>query len=780
MPRRWRTARSVSVHSVLSRLLSAVLVTLVAGLTIAASVTAAPSSELYRKPDRSIRIDQGASPTKEDLQYAGGPVMPSVTTYTIYWEPGSQVTTAQYKDLIDGFLSNTAADSGASNNIFAVTPQYEDNEGDPASYLERFGKRLLDAGNYPASVCKAPKHQLCLNDSEIEAELDRVTSGLPTGLRTLFILLLPSGVQFCSSHSGCSFGSHGSTCAYHWADEARRQPLVYAVVPFQTGKCLTKEYPNEKQADAAIDQIAHESIEAITDPIVGTAWANGNVEIADECKEEFGAVSGKKGKEYNQVINGAHYYVQEMWSNRQDACVQRPPAGGVAPPSAQFSVTPTHPALGETAAFDASATSDPGATINVYGWVFGDGANAVTLSPTTEHAYLSSGYFTAKLSVTDSDSLIGVASKVIAAGSGATNISALGAGTFHTCAVLVGGDVGCWGRDDFGQLGNGETTCSSCSNPQPIAVVDLGGPAKAIYGGVDHTCAQLDSGEVECWGGGQYGQLGVFTAEGESTIPVSTGVTASALATGAFHTCAIPEGTGSVKCWGENQFGQLGDGTTTNASHPVLVQNIAGAGAIAAGSGSYSTCALLPEGAVDCWGENKYGQLGNGTTTNSTKPVRVGEVTGAVKIAVGAQHACALLTTGEIVCWGQNQSGQLGNGTTINSSLPVAVEGIASAIDISAGYKSACALLVDDTVRCWGSDEYGQLGNGEAGAGAQSDVPVKVVGLPSATSIVSGGYHTCAVLEDHQGACWGRGGLGQLGDGSPTIAEQPIPISPIP
>jgi alpha-tubulin suppressor-like RCC1 family protein len=716
----------------------------------------------------------------EDIQYRGGPVMPSVTTYTIYWEPGSQVTTSQYKNLVDGFLENVAADSGRTTNLFGVTPQYEDSEGDQVTYAERFGERIIDTNSYPTSACKAPKHQLCLNDSEIETELERATSGLPTGLRTLYILLLPSGVQFCSSHSGCSFGQNSMTCAYHWADKALNQPLVYAVVPFQYGKCLKKEYPNEKQADGAIDQIAHESIEAITDPIVGTAWANGNGEIADACKNEFGAVSGKKGKEYNQVINGAHYYVQEMWSNRQDACVQRPPAGGVAPPSAQFSVTPTNPAQGETATFDASATSDPGATVDVYGWVFGDGTNAVTLSATTNHAYSSSGYFTAKLSVTDSDSLLGVVSKVIAAGSGATNISALGAGTFHTCAVLVGGDVGCWGRNDFGQLGNGETTCSSCSNPQPTAVVNLGGHAKAIYGGVDHTCAQLENGEVECWGGGQYGQLGVTVPEGESALPVSTGLTASALATGAFHTCALPAGTGNVECWGENQFGQLGDGTTMNASHPVTVENIADASAIAAGSGSYSTCALLSEGAVDCWGENKYGQLGNGTTTNSPTPVRVGEVTGAIKVAVGAQHACALLATGGIVCWGQNQNGQLGNGTTTSSSLPVAVEGITNAVDITAGYKSTCALLVDGTVRCWGSDEYGQLGNGEAGAGAQFDAPVKVVGLPNATSIVSGGYHTCAVLQDHQGACWGRGGFGQLGDGSPTIAEQPIPISPIP
>src|SRR5438876_1878896 len=231
------------------------------------------------------------------------------------------------------------------------------------------------------------------------------------------------------------------------------------------------------------------------------------------------------------------------------------------------------------------------------------------------------------------------------------------------------------------------------------------------------------------------GQTQRFTATG-------VGV-ATAVELGSFYSCSLLQ-DGTVRCWGDNSAGQLGDGTTTNASTPVAVAGIGGA--VAVTGGGFHTCARFLDGTLECWGRNDFGQLGDPATTsfNSVTPVRVTGITSAIAVAAGGFHTCALLADGTVRCWGENDFGQLGNGTsdpapgtptTFNPS-PVTVSGIPTAVAISAGGWHTCALLRDGTVQCWGENTYGQLGNGATTAPpapGRSSTPATVTGITTAT-----------------------------------------------
>jgi hypothetical protein len=203
------------------------------------------------------------------------------------------------------------------------------------------------------------------------------------------------------------------------------------------------------------------------------------------------------------------------------------------------------------------------------------------------------GSYRLKLSVDKGRKLLGF--RVVTAPSLSAGRS-LSAGYSHTCDLLSGGTVKCWGRNNNGQLGNGTRTDSAT----PVRVSGIT-TATAIDADADHTCAVLSGGTVECWGTG-------------GTTPVQvTGIAgATAISAGSYHTCALLS-SGTIKCWGDNWNGQLGDGTKTNRTRPVRVSGITTAIAIRAGDGH--TCALLSGGTVECWGANTDGQLGDGTTT---------------------------------------------------------------------------------------------------------------------------------------------------------------------
>ena len=356
----------------------------------------------------------------------------------------------------------------------------------------------------------------------------------------------------------------------------------------------------------------------------------------------------------------------------------------------------------------------------------------------------------------------------------------LAAGESHTCALTATTGVKCWGYNIAGQLGDGTTTNSDL----PVDVVGLDSGVTALAAGGNHTCALTSTGGVKCWGFNRFGQLG-NDATTNSNQPVdvvglSSGVVA--LSAGHIHTCALIN-TGSVKCWGRNNSGQLGDGTTTQRNTPVDVMGLSDA-VVAISTGGHHTCVITDVGGVRCWGFGSSGQLGNAESYGSLVPVDVtGLGSGVASIASGYEHTCALLKAGGVKCWGNNGSGQLGDGTTVNSSTPVVVVGSGMSVlaiaaghfhscmlvsagiiqcwggydaplnigmvsVIAAGGYHTCVLLTDGGVQCWGRNNYGQLGNGMT---ANTVVLVNVIGSFFADADMDGIQNDADADDDNDG-----------------------------
>jgi alpha-tubulin suppressor-like RCC1 family protein len=218
--------------------------------------------------------------------------------------------------------------------------------------------------------------------------------------------------------------------------------------------------------------------------------------------------------------------------------------------------------------------------------------------------------------------------------------------------------------------------------------------------------------------------------------------------------------------------------TRVVSSTPVSVPGLTGVTAIALGT--FHTCALRADGRVACWGENKEGQLGDGTTVDSPTPVVVAGVTGVTEISAGAYGTCALLSSGEIRCWGENRQSELGTGTAASfSATPVSIVGIARATEVSVGYASSCALLPDGTVQCWGDDTYGELGDGTTMLSGSIPTPRAVSGLTGVAAVAAGGDFACALLGAGTVECWGTNSAGQIGGGAGgNGSSTPVVVNP--
>lgn len=243
------------------------------------------------------------------------------------------------------------------------------------------------------------------------------------------------------------------------------------------------------------------------------------------------------------------------------------------------------------------------------------------------------------------------------------------------------------------------------------------------------------------------------------------------VAAGTDFTCARKTDA-TVWCWGLNTSGQLGDGTTTNRTRPVQVSNLTGVADV--DNQSDFACALKSDGTVWCWGNGGFGQLGNGATTNSNTPVQVTGLSGVTQISTGYGHACAVLSDGTVRCWGWNVNHMLGNGTTTSSSTPISVSGITTATQIQAGAWNNCVLLADQTITCWGSGSQ-MRGSGGSGSGSVKTSPTGISGVTMLSN--AHGQHICAKMSDQSVKCWGYNDHGQVGDNSQVDRNTPVVIA---
>ena len=359
--------------------------------------------------------------------------------------------------------------------------------------------------------------------------------------------------------------------------------------------------------------------------------------------------------------------------------------------------------------------------------------------------------------------------EIVASGQSASQFTSITAGDEHTCGLTTGAGVICWGANGDGQVGDG--TAFAYRPPVGVATLQRGVQAVVANGG--HSCALLSGGGVNCWGGNQAGQLG-DGGTSERRVPVAVlGLpeSATALAVGGSHTCALLQ-SGGVACWGGNLRGQLGNGTTIDQKTPVLVPGLGGL-VTALAAGANHTCALLQSGAVQCWGDNTNGQVGDQSTTARNVPTAVTGLAGPAKaIAAGSAHTCAILTDGRVQCWGDNARGQLGDGSREDRTSPVLVSTLRDVIaTVAAGHFHTCALAVDGDLWCWGSNNRGQLGTG---TWESSRTPIRVTGVPGdATALSAGLDHTCALFKSKSPYCWGSNRARQLGQDAPGVASVP-------
>ena len=301
-------------------------------------------------------------------------------------------------------------------------------------------------------------------------------------------------------------------------------------------------------------------------------------------------------------------------------------------------------------------------------------------------------------------------------------------------------------------------------------------------------CGITDNGDLYCWGVNSFGALGNgaygnTNAPSSTPVDLGTGRTAVAVSAGGSHTCAILD-NGELKCWGWDDKGQLGDGggsSNTYAPSSTAINLGTGRTAVAVSAGYRHTCAILDNGELKCWGEDYYGQLGDGLGNSgnyapSSTPIDLGTGRTAVAVSAGSFHTCAILDNGDLKCWGSDARGQLGDGGTIiandkeeaPSTTAIDLGTGRTAVAVSTGTAHTCALLDNGDLKCWGRDDFGQVGDGGSNTDQTSPRAIDLGTGRTAVAVSAGGYHTCAILDNGDLKCWGSDNYGMLGDGGIT------------
>jgi alpha-tubulin suppressor-like RCC1 family protein len=353
----------------------------------------------------------------------------------------------------------------------------------------------------------------------------------------------------------------------------------------------------------------------------------------------------------------------------------------------------------------------------------------------------------------------------------------LSVGFYHNCAIK-GKALSCWGYNVYGMLGIGSTETKYA----PVKVDDS--EWLTVSAGY-HTCGIKTNGKLFCWGYNVNGELGDGTTNTAMT-PVQIGSdTWLSVSAGWRHTCAI-RADKKLFCWGANSFGQVGDGTQCSASPYTCegvtsVPRLVGSDWASVSVGKDFTCGLKLDGSLYCWGDNTYGELGVGLADAAPKlvPTKVGTSTWQ-KVSAYWIHACARRSDSHLFCWGDNRAGQIGNGTLDIQTAPVQVGDVW--LGISAGKVFTCGLKADYTAYCWGHNQWGQLGDGSSCPDpppytcANKSTPTAVAGGYLWDSVFAGGGHSCGI-RDETLYCWGLNDKGQLGDTTSVDKVTPQPVS---
>ena len=350
----------------------------------------------------------------------------------------------------------------------------------------------------------------------------------------------------------------------------------------------------------------------------------------------------------------------------------------------------------------------------------------------------------------------------------------LAVGAIHGCAVLRQGTVHCWGHNSRGQLGDNNTRDS----PRGLTIQALAvGDATQVAVGFEHTCVRRVRGGVSCWGRNDWGQLGDGSLSDSGIAVEALGLAgASSVSVGERHSCGAAEG--SAWCWGQNEQGALGTGDIDDRVRPTRVLGVDRADEVVVGD-DYG-CARVGARAW-CWGSNTQGQLGRGNV--SLPQVRAGPLEGVPELrqlAAGSAHACALTRVGEAWCWGANHWGQVGDDSRSDWEPPrrVRFEGNLKFIAASPGGSHTCAIDERDHTWCWGHNDHGQLGDGTR---QLRTVPTRAVEIEAVRmqSLHVGAQASCAIEIGGLAVwCWGDGGAFGLPEGTASLRPTRITLVP--
>jgi hypothetical protein len=278
------------------------------------------------------------------LIYHGGPTMTTNKVYTVFWGPSNAQVPASYVNTLNQFFQDVATDSGMPTNVYASDTQYSS-----ILYSSTFGGTFTDTAAFPSNGCTpyGTGAIACLSDGQLQSELNKVITqqGWVKSSTNMFFIFTPKNVESCDPGNGCTFTTY---CAYHGSAGGMiyaNMPYAVTTIPQYNGFCDVGQYPNGNDADATINVTSHEHNEAITDPTL-TAWYDQQgYENGDKCAWTFGSLSGSSPGQYNQTINGHHYFLQEEFSNDTGSngqCVQTHSiagGGGSGPQIGSFSPT---------------------------------------------------------------------------------------------------------------------------------------------------------------------------------------------------------------------------------------------------------------------------------------------------------------------------------------------------------------------------------------------------------------------------------------------------------